>query len=149
MENLQVARYKPGQEFHLYTDHQNSYNELSIKGDWPHFLFTSQNQIATWFPGLNDDNDSTLQGDGFDTDNDIYIPPTKGSTVFFWNTVKKPGCSNYDSEMFLNVDMRLRHDGLAVKQGEKWIANRWIHPIDMGVGVKGLSCNKDAKFASI
>jgi hypothetical protein len=40
--------------------------------------------------------------------------------------------------MFLNVDKKLRHAGLPVLTGEKWIANRWIHPRNFGAGVRGL-----------
>jgi len=32
----------------------------------------------------------------------------------------------------------MRHAGLPVGAGEKWVCNKWIHPIDFGAGVKGL-----------
>ena len=39
------------------------------------------------------------------------IQPKKGSALFFFNTLERPGSSNYNSEMFLNVDRKLRHAG--------------------------------------
>ena len=67
------------------------------------------------------------------------VRPTKGSALFFWNTLERPGCEDYCKDMFLNVDMKLRHAGLPVLSGEKWVANRWIHPRDFGAGVRGLA----------
>ena len=66
------------------------------------------------------------------------ISPKKGSALFFWNTLEKPGSRGYDKNMFLNVDKKLRHSGAPVMSGEKWIANRWIHPKDFGAGVRGI-----------
>ena len=39
------------------------------------------------------------------------IPPRKGSTLFFWNTLERPGSKDYDKDILLNVDMKLRHAG--------------------------------------
>ena len=66
------------------------------------------------------------------------ITPTKGSALFFFNVLERPGSRNYNINMFLNVDKKLRHAGLPVLTGEKWIANRWIHPRNFGAGVRGL-----------
>jgi hypothetical protein len=66
------------------------------------------------------------------------IIPTKGSAIFFFNVLERPGSINYNTNMFLNVDTKLRHAGLPVLSGEKWIANRWIHPRNFGAGVRGL-----------
>jgi hypothetical protein len=66
------------------------------------------------------------------------ITPTKGSALFFFNVLERPGSINYNVNMFLNVDKKLRHAGLPVLTGEKWIANRWIHPRNFGAGVRGL-----------
>lgn len=39
------------------------------------------------------------------------ISPKKGSALFFWNTLEKPGSKDYTQDMFLNVDRKLRHAG--------------------------------------
>jgi hypothetical protein len=52
--------------------------------------------------------------------------------------LEKPGVQGYDPLMFLRTDVRLRHAGLPVLAGEKWICNRWVHPIDFGAGVRGV-----------
>lgn len=44
------------------------------------------------------------------------IQPKKGSALFFFNTLERPGSMNYNADMFLNVDNKLRHAG-------KWL---WI-----------------------
>lgn len=130
MENLQVCRYLPGQEFKLHTDHQNSFNEIDCRGRLATcLLYLAEPEAGgeTWFPSLADNDDES----------ETKIAPTNGSAVFFWNTVEKPGSSGYDPYMFLNADMRLLHAGLPVVQGEKWICNRWVHPVDFGAGVRG------------
>lgn len=131
MENLQVVRYEPGQEFKLHTDHQDSFNELDCRGRLATcLLYLSEPESGgeTWFPGLGTANGQDVEP---------KIAPTQGSAVFFWNTVEKPGSPGYDPNMFLNVDLQLRHAGLPVGSGEKWICNRWIHPVEMGLGVRG------------
>jgi prolyl 4-hydroxylase len=143
MENLQIARYQPGQQFHLHTDHRDSFNDLECGGRLATFLiYLAEPEAggATYFPGLfdsdDDDDESNIR---VHQNQDVIVAPTQGSAVFFWNTIQKPGCESYDCEMFLDVDMRLRHAGLPVDAGEKWIANRWVHPIDTGLGVRGIS----------
>ena len=39
------------------------------------------------------------------------IHPKKGSALFFFNTLERPGSMNYNADMFLNVDRKLRHAG--------------------------------------
>lgn len=129
MENLQVCRYLPGQEFKLHTDHQNSFNEVDCRGRLATcllYLSEPDSGGATWFPQVN--NEETEE---------TKVAPTQGSAVFFWNTVEKPGSPGYDPYMFLNADMQLLHAGLPVEKGEKWICNRWVHPVDFGAGVRG------------
>jgi prolyl 4-hydroxylase len=134
MENLQVVRYDRGQAFNLHTDHQDTFNELDFRGRLATCLiYLSEPEMGgeTWFPGLaSNDDDSQEEG--------IKIAPIMGSAVFFWNTMEKPGIVDYDPNMFLNTDIRMRHAGLPVDQGEKWICNRWIHPVDFGAGVRGI-----------
>jgi prolyl 4-hydroxylase len=128
MENLQVVRYLPGQEFKLHTDHQESFNELTLRGRLATCLLYLNEPEAggdTWFPHVSA------------VGPQVVISPTRGSALFFWNTVQRPGSPGYDAEMFLNVDHQLRHAGLPVIAGEKWICNRWIHPVDFGSGVRG------------
>lgn len=139
-ENLQVARYEPGQQFQLHTDHQDSFNDLERRGRLATFLIyldAPEQGGATHFPGVNDDNNN--DNDDECGTGDVCVPPLAGSAVFFFNTVEKPGCDDYDAEMFLHADLRMRHAGLPVEQGEKWICNRWVHPIEFGAGVRGLS----------
>jgi prolyl 4-hydroxylase len=156
MENLQVCKYLPGQEFKLHTDHQDSYNDLEWRGRLATCLIylssategMSNNDAGangmstqprggeTWFPGVRNDADNASFDD--DDDDGLSICPRQGSAVFFWNTLEKPGMQGYDPLMFLNTDTRLRHAGLPVLAGEKWICNRWVHPIDFGSGVRGV-----------
>lgn len=150
MENAQVCRYQPTQEFKIHTDHLNSFNDLECRGRLATCLIYLEEPDAggeTWFPGTNDrirvqdeDRDLSLLGDAVDQNmqDEVKVPPTQGSAVLFWNTLQKPGCDDYDPEMFLHADERMRHAGLPVLQGEKWICNRWIHPIDFGAGVRGV-----------
>ena len=129
MENLQVCRYLPGQEFKLHTDHQDSFNDLECRGRVATcLLYLSEPEAGgeTWFPGLGETEETEPK-----------IAPTQGSAVFFWNTIERPGSPGYDPHGFLNVDLQLRHAGLPVVTGEKFIANRWVHPIDIGSGVRG------------
>jgi len=147
-ENLQICRYRPTQEFQLHTDHQDNFNDLECRGRLATCLIylgdgnssSSQHEHealvggATHFPGVHDDDDH---------DDEIWVPPVAGAAVFFFNTLEKPGCPGYDAEMFLRTDLRMRHAGLPVERGEKWICNRWVHPIDMGVGVRGLSVSEE------
>jgi prolyl 4-hydroxylase len=67
------------------------------------------------------------------------VQPKKGSCLFFWNALERPGSPNYDRDMFLNVDIKLRHAGLPVLSGVKWVANRWIHPKNFKANVRGLN----------
>jgi prolyl 4-hydroxylase len=123
MENLQVVRYEEGQKFDVHTDHLDSFNDLECKG-----------RLATCLVYLNS---SSQGGDktGFDggstyfPEYDTHIIPRQGRAVFWFNTVERPGSSGYSENMVLNVDLRSRHSGSPVYNGEKWVCNRWIHPI--------------------
>ena len=125
MENLQVCRYQVGQEFAIHTDHLDSFNDLPVRGRLCTCLLYLQdcpNGGATRFPEHPT----------------IDVLPRTGRAVFFWNTQERPGSPNYKSDMFLNVDRQLRHAGMPVESGEKWICNRWVHPIDIHSGVRGV-----------
>jgi prolyl 4-hydroxylase len=133
MENLQVVKYNPGQEFNLHTDHDEAFNDLDCRGRLATclvYLAAPDSGGETWFPGVQEGNEK---------ENDIEIKPKLGSAIFFWNTVEKPGSTEYSPEMFLHADERLRHAGLPVGDGEKWVCNRWVHPIAFGAGVRGLA----------
>lgn len=87
----------------------------------------------------NDDDDMFEGGSTTFPEFDISVIPARGSAVFWWNTVERPGSLGYDAETTrLTVDERLRHSGDPVTSEEKWICNRWIHPIPFGGGVRGL-----------
>lgn len=125
MENLQVCRYQQGQEFNLHTDHQDNFNGLECGGRLATcliYLAEPKRGGETWFSDLGN----------------VKIPASQGTAVFFWNTMEKPGSKDYKPDMFLRTDMRMRHAGLPVEEGEKWICNRWIHPLGFPAGVRGL-----------
>mmetsp|Transcript_29084 Transcript_29084/g.53267 ORF Transcript_29084/g.53267 Transcript_29084/m.53267 type:complete len:194 (-) Transcript_29084:158-739(-) len=149
MENLQVVRYQPGEEFQLHTDHLDSFNEFGCGGRLCTCLVylndseqsaSNNNDAGISENGALDNGEDTLftGGETNFPEFDAAIPPTKGSALFFWNTLEKPGSMDYDENMFLNVDIKLRHAGLPVLSGEKWVANRWMHPRSFGAGVRGL-----------
>lgn len=128
-ENLQVVHYGPEQKFDVHTDHLNEFNDQNMArlATCLLYLNTAEPDASvglsggeTWFPEI-----------------DAKITPERGTVVFWWNTLERPGSDSYDSEMYLNVDVRSRHAGLPVLSGEKWVANRWIHPIDIDTGVRG------------
>jgi prolyl 4-hydroxylase len=125
-ENLQVVRYQPGQEFQIHTDHMDSFNDMDCGG-----------RLATCLLYLNDGNDETFTGgETLFHEFKRAVSPRKGSALFWWNTLERPGSKDYDKNMFLNVDMKLRHAGLPVLTGEKWICNKWLHPLPFSFGVK-------------
>ena len=152
LENLQVCRYEPGQEFQLHTDHQNSFNDLTCRGRLATCLVYLQAPTvggATWFPGIagtgNDNDDEKKEG--------LCVEAQAGSALFFWNTVEKPALPDssssssysYTPDMFLHADLRLRHAGLPVHAGEKWICNQWIHPTALPFGVQGVTSQPAAQ----
>eukprot|EP00566_Odontella_aurita_P020869 CAMPEP_0113528242 /NCGR_PEP_ID=MMETSP0015_2-20120614/1738_1 /TAXON_ID=2838 /ORGANISM="Odontella" /LENGTH=356 /DNA_ID=CAMNT_0000426757 /DNA_START=52 /DNA_END=1122 /DNA_ORIENTATION=+ /assembly_acc=CAM_ASM_000160 len=131
-ENLQVVHYGPGQKFDIHTDHLNEFNDQGMARLATCLLYLNTAELKamegvkgltggeTWFPEF-----------------DVKVKPERGSVVFWWNTLERPGSDGYDSDMYLHVDPRSRHAGLPVASGEKWVANRWIHPVDIGTGVRG------------
>mmetsp|Transcript_20723 Transcript_20723/g.43370 ORF Transcript_20723/g.43370 Transcript_20723/m.43370 type:complete len:377 (-) Transcript_20723:25-1155(-) len=138
MENLQVCRYLEGQQFNLHTDHQESFNELDCRGRLATcliYLAEPEQGGETWFPDVLQPPTSTSSQPNYE----VLVPAQRGSAVFFWNTVERPGQEDYTPLMDLRVEERLMHAGLPVQKGEKWICNRWIHPIDFESGVVGLS----------
>ena len=135
MENLQVCRYEQGQEFNVHTDHQDNFNDLEFGGRLATcliYLAEPDRGGQTFFPELDN----------------TKIPVTKGSAVFFWNTMEKPGSVDYKPDMFLHTDMRMQHAGLPVEEGEKWICNRWIHPVDFPAGVRGFAKSSSSSSSS-
>ena len=148
MENLQVVRYEEGQKFDMHTDHLNEFNDLDCKG-----------RLATCLVYLNSANDheeeeeeSNSYDDGeFDggstyfPEYDAHVTPKQGRAVFWFNTMEKPGSDGYTDTMYLNVDINSRHAGNAIQNGEKWVCNRWVHPISLPFGVRdetGLNMNE-------
>jgi len=143
MENLQVVKYEEGQKFDLHTDHLDSLNDLDCKG-----------RLATCLVYLNsavdiDDycksNNSRFQllGDltftGGETsfpEYNVDISPKCGRAVFWFNTLEKPGSLDYSNLMYLNADLRSRHCGKPVYDGEKFVCNRWVHPVPQHTDVR-------------
>ena len=141
MENLQVVRYQPGQEFQLHTDHLDSFNDLTDCGgrlatclmylnDSEDTVFESSNNCHN-----NKDDETFTGGETYFHEFDRAVSPRKGSALFWWNTIERPGSEGYDEKMFLNVDLRLRHAGLPVLAGKKWVCNKWMHPLPFPSGV--------------
>ncbi|KAL7443688.1 hypothetical protein ACHAXH_007530 [Discostella pseudostelligera] len=147
MENLQVVRYEPGEEFRMHTDHLDSFNEFDCGGRLCTCLvyLNDSEQSVTGAEVLSKRSGALERGDQPFTGGETMFPefhaaiqPKKGSALFFFNTLERPGSMNYNADMFLNVDSKLRHAGMPVLTGEKWVANRWIHPRNFGAGVRGL-----------
>jgi len=149
MENLQVVRYTKGQKFDVHTDHFEALNDLDCKGRLASCLIYLNEAVET----LLDYDTKAISNDasqsGIDTfqggstyfpEYNISITPKVGRALFWWNTIQRPGMEGYHPLMYLDVDQRMRHAGMPVKQGVKWVCNRWIHPVDVGFGVKGLEC---------
>jgi len=93
-----------------------SFNELACGG-----------RLCTCLVYLNDseqsqkesaaDNDREGEFSGGQTEFPEFntaVEPKKGSCLFFWNCIEKPGSAGYHKDMFLNVDIKLRHAGLPV-----------------------------------
>lgn len=137
MENLQVVRYKEGQKFDMHTDHLDDFNHLDCKG-----------RLATclvYLNSANDEDDFESHGGfdgGFDGGSthfpqyDADVVPKQGRAVFWFNTMEKPGSDGYTDTMFHNVDLNSVHAGNAIQNGEKWVCNRWVHPIPLNFGVR-------------
>ena len=158
MENLQVVRYTEGQKFDVHTDHLDAFNKLDCKGRLASCLIYlnsaadshthSQNKKKNNIQDndnsndtikSNDDSIGTFEGGStYFPEYDISITPKMGRALFWWNTIQRPGMEGYHPQMYLDVDLRMRHAGNPVNRGEKWICNRWIHPVDVGAGVKGI-----------
>lgn len=123
MENLQVVKYEEGQKFDIHTDHLDAFNDLECKGRLATCLMylnsSSEGGDTTGFKG----------GSTYFPEYDTHVTPRQGRAVFWFNTVERPGSSGYSKNMVLNVDLRSRHSGSPVYNGEKWVCNRWIHPI--------------------
>lgn len=146
MENLQVVRYTAGQKFDVHTDHLDSFNELDCKGRLASCLIYLNSANETQCENNIEDNSDhaaksdigTFEGGStYFPEYNISITPKLGRALFWWNTIQRPGMEGYDPLMYLDVDLRMRHAGNPVIRGEKWICNRWMHPVDVGAGVKG------------
>ena len=127
MEKLQVVKYGHGEHFGLHTDHQNSFNNLDVKG-----------RLATCLIYLNSSNEEngvsrgSFRGGATDfPEYGIQVFPRKGRAVFFFNTKQRPGAHGYDPRMDLEVEMKSRHRGQPVYDGTKWVANCWVHPVSL------------------
>ena len=136
MENLQVVRYQPGQEFQLHTDHLDVFNSMDCGGRLATCLMYLNDSEDTVVGNSNNEDDETFTGgETYFHEFDRAVSPRKGSALFWWNTIERPGSEGFDENMFLNVDLRLRHAGLPVLTGEKWVCNKWMHPLPFPSGV--------------
>ena len=99
MENVQMVQYAETQKFDVHTDHLDSFNDLDCRG-----------RLATCLVYLNDsveqEEDSPMSltavasaaakqlftgGETYFPAFDISVTPSKGSALFFWNTLERPG----------------------------------------------------------
>ena len=110
-ENLQVVRYEAGQQFDIHLDHLDEFNDLEVRG-----------RVATCLMYLNDGFEG---GETFFPEFNFKAIPKKGSATFWFNTIEKPGGTDYNAKGFLTADEKLRHAGL-VTNGTKYICNRWV-----------------------
>ena len=106
-EALTVLRYSPGQQFRLHAD--------TIAG-------TQNQRDQTVLIYLNA---GYTGGETAFPDHGLTITPRAGDAILFTNT-RADGAS----------DPRMRHAGLPVICGVKWLATRWIrrHPFDVWTG---------------
>lgn len=96
-EMLHVLRYTPGQEYRLHHD--------ALAGDANPRAWTAITYLNDGFAG----------GETVFPELDLTVAPHRGALLLFANT----GADN-------RPDPRMRHAGLPVTQGEKWLATRWI-----------------------
>lgn len=96
-EALTVLRYGRGQEFRLHSD--------AIAG-------TRNQRVATMLLYLNDDFGG---GETVFPDLGLTIRPKRGDGLLF---------GNVDADG--RIDQRMRHAGVPVQSGVKWLATRWI-----------------------
>ena len=106
-EELQVVRYKPGGFYKPHYDACNKETDDCTRlnnGLGPRFI--------TFIIYLNDGFDG---GETFFPQIDTKVVPKRGKAVIFYNV---------DSEG--EILPKSLHGGLDVKNGEKWICNKWI-----------------------
>nr|5C5T_A Chain A, Prolyl 4-hydroxylase [Paramecium bursaria Chlorella virus 1]5C5T_B Chain B, Prolyl 4-hydroxylase [Paramecium bursaria Chlorella virus 1]5C5U_A Chain A, Prolyl 4-hydroxylase [Paramecium bursaria Chlorella virus 1]5C5U_B Chain B, Prolyl 4-hydroxylase [Paramecium bursaria Chlorella virus 1] len=106
-EDVQVARYKPGQYYYHHYD-----------GDDCDDACPKDQRLATLMVYLK----APEEGGGGETDFPTLktkIKPKKGTSIFFW--VADPVTRKLYKETL--------HAGLPVKSGEKIIANQWIRAV--------------------
>lgn len=139
-ENLQVVRYEEGQRFDLHVDHLDEFNDLACRGRLATcLLYLNSADCCDSTPNMMNGNASSsfTGGETGFPEFKMDVVPKRGSAIFWWNTMERPGSEGYDCEMFLNSDVRMRHAGLPILSGQKWVANRWVHPIPLKQDVIG------------
>ena len=108
-EDLQVLRYKEGQEYRPHYDACHPDEDANCKDD----IKKGGLRYATVIVYLNDDFD---EGGTVFPNRDFTVQPETGKAAIFYNLTednKKPAKKAY-------------HGGLPVKNGEKWMCNFWI-----------------------
>lgn len=96
-EMLHVLRYTPGQQYRL---HHDGLPQVTNQRQWTAIVYLNHGFSggATDFPQLG-----------------LQVTPRRGALLLFANT----GADGA-------IDPRTRHAGMALEQGEKWVATRWI-----------------------
>ncbi|GFH45733.1 hypothetical protein CTEN210_02207 [Chaetoceros tenuissimus] len=124
-ENLQVVKYNGnGEKFGLHTDHLEAFNDLKIGG-----------RLATCLVYLNSaaegfEENRFTGGTTHFPEYNVFVKPKVGRAVFWFNTIERIGGENFNPNQ-LRPDLRSRHSGTPVHNGEKWVCNLWMHPFPL------------------
>lgn len=102
-EKLQLVKYTPGGFFKAHYDEKKT-------------LFHKYNRDATFLIYLND---NFIGGETRFTNLGLSIIPKAGKAIYFKNI----------NEVNKNILYYSKHEGTSVKNGNKYIANLWIHII--------------------
>lgn len=112
-ENFQVIHYFKNQE---YKYHYDAYDKTEVE-KYRQYCSERGNRLVTVLCYLNDVEKGG--GTGFDSINDkseqLIVLPKKGRMVVFQNV-------NLDG----SLNMKSRHAGLPIEEGEKWAFNLWV-----------------------
>ena len=112
-EQYQLVYYKKGTEYKPHFD-SFDYETEDGKKNWE----PGGQRMITVIAYLNDVEEG---GETGFPELDITIPPKKGDTVVFHNTIQDDASSTYPK-----INPRALHGGMPVIKGEKWMVNLWF-----------------------
>ena len=111
-ENYQLMNYGIGGFIELHIDSNSPTDEKDIDYEKKSNWLTKTERLMTFMVYLSN---VTEGGNTVFPNLGLTIPPVKGSALF-WHTINTGG----------NMDVRMKHMGCPVVQGDKWIANKWV-----------------------